>query len=252
MPRKPKARFVALTRLVHERYPELDDVVTAIEARRVLVDGVIATNPCARARRDAAVTIRPERDLRGTTKLRAALDAFGIDVADRVAVDIGASTGGFTGTLLDQGARRVYAVDVGHGQLLGSLRQNRRVVDLERTNLADLDRQRVPDIVDVMTIDLSYLSLARAVPQLERLAFAGDASLVALVKPMYELGLAAPPADTVTIAAAVAHGVGGIETAPWRVVDVIASPVRGGPGSIEHLVHARRRRDLSGQPRQRQ
>ena len=93
------------------------------------------------------------------------------------------------------GARRVYAVDVGHGQLLGSLRQDERVVVLERTNLAALERRLVPDEVEVATIDVSYVSLAVAVPQLGRLAYAHGADLLALVKPMFELGLGAPPTD---------------------------------------------------------
>jgi 23S rRNA (cytidine1920-2'-O)/16S rRNA (cytidine1409-2'-O)-methyltransferase len=240
-PANPKARFVALTRLIHDRYPALADAVAEIEARRVVVDGVVATNPRARARQDAAIKIRAHGALRGAAKLRAALDAFDVDVTDGVAVDVGASTGGFTSVLLDRGARRVYAVDVGHGQLLGHLRQDPRVVNLERTNLADLDRVIVPDIVDVVTIDVSYVPLAHAVPQLEPLALAGAASLIGLVKPMYELGLGTPPADAVTIAAAVAHAVAGIEAASWSVVDAVASPVRGGRGAVEHLVHARRR-----------
>jgi hypothetical protein len=121
--------------------------------------------------------------MRGGDKLRAALTTFSIDVDGRVALDVGAASGGFTKALLDGGARRVYAVDVGHGQLPGSLRQDDRVVVMERTNIADLDTERVPEPLDVVTLDLSYLSVASAVPQLGRLRFAGSASLVALINP---------------------------------------------------------------------
>jgi 23S rRNA (cytidine1920-2'-O)/16S rRNA (cytidine1409-2'-O)-methyltransferase len=113
--------------------------------------------------------------LRREVKLQAALDTFQLSVSGRVALDMGASTGGFTRVLLTAGAPRCYAVDVGHGQLLGSLRCDSRVVNLESTNLGDLDRRLVPEIIDVITMDLSYLSLASAVPQLDRIAIADNA-----------------------------------------------------------------------------
>src|SRR5579885_3286776 len=119
------------------------------------------------------------RELRGTIKLRAALAAFAVEVAGRVALDVGASTGGFTVALLEAGAARVYAVDAGFGQLLGRLRQDARVVNLERTNLAALE---LPEPIDLVTVDLSYLSIALAAPQLPRAP-----ELIALVKPMFEL-----------------------------------------------------------------
>jgi 23S rRNA (cytidine1920-2'-O)/16S rRNA (cytidine1409-2'-O)-methyltransferase len=102
--------------------------------------------------------------LRGEAKLRAALAAFGVRPAGRVALDLGAAAGGFTRVLLDAGAARVYAVDAGFGQLLGSLRQEPRVVVLERVNLGNLDCRRIPDAIELITIDLSYLSLSEAFP----------------------------------------------------------------------------------------
>jgi 23S rRNA (cytidine1920-2'-O)/16S rRNA (cytidine1409-2'-O)-methyltransferase len=105
-------------------------------------------------------------------------------------VDVGAAAGGFTRVLLRAGSTRVYAVDAGHGQLVGSLRADARVVNLEGVNLGEL---AVDEQVDFVTLDLSYLALADAIPQLERLRFADDARLVALVKPMFELHAASPP-----------------------------------------------------------
>jgi 23S rRNA (cytidine1920-2'-O)/16S rRNA (cytidine1409-2'-O)-methyltransferase len=184
--------------------------------------------------------VRPATPLRGSAKLEAALAEFAIEVDGRIALDAGAAAGGFTTTLLAAGAARVYAVDVGHGQLRGRLRQDPRVVVLERTNLAELDATVVPDAVDVITLDLSYLSLAGAVPQVERVPIAPGADLVALVKPMFELALAEPPQDPADIARAVDLACAAVSAGPWTVVATIESPVTGAHGAVEHLIHARR------------
>src|SRR5207302_2622448 len=157
------------------------------------VDGIVRTNPATLVRAGASISLREDVVLRGERKLEAALAAFALDVRGRVALDAGAAAGGFTRILLAAGARRVYAVDAGHGQLLGSLRQDPRVVNLEATNLGDLTRELVPDTIEVVTLDLSYLALADAVPQLEALRLDPQADAVALVKPQFELGLARPP-----------------------------------------------------------
>ena len=145
--------------------------------------------------------------------------------------------------LLERGARRVFALDAGFGQLRGSLRLDPRVVDLERTNLADAGRV-LPDIeIGLVTLDLSYVSLATAVPELEDVRYALGADLVGLVKPMYELGLAAPPEDPSTLDAALQHALRGIErTGSWRVRGSVRSPVVGRRGAREWLVHAHHRR----------
>jgi len=156
-------------------------------------------------------------------------------VRGRVALDAGAAAGGFTKVLLEAGARRVYAVEAGH-ELLGSLRQDPRVVNLEGTNLGELDRRLVPDPVEVVTLDLSYLPLADAVPQLDRVQIAPGADLGALV-PQFELGLAESPADGPILRAALERALAGIGAANWRVVASIRSPVRGACGAI---IHARR------------
>jgi 23S rRNA (cytidine1920-2'-O)/16S rRNA (cytidine1409-2'-O)-methyltransferase len=236
-----RVRFRGLVEQLRAVHPELEDPVDAIRAGRVLVDGRVLDNPGARVRADAAVVVRSNGNLRGEAKLSAAFAAFDFDVIGRVAVDAGAAAGGFTKVLLDRGAARVYAVDAGHGQLLGSLRQDPRVVNLEATNLGALTDVLVPDIVDVVTFDLSYLALSAAVPQLESLRLAGDADLIALVKPMFELALAEPPTDRTRLLGALARATDGIEAGPWKVVAQIASPVRGNHGAVEFLIHARRR-----------
>lgn len=144
--------------------------------------------------------------------------------------------------LLRAGALRVYAVDVGFGQLLGSLRLDPRVVNLERTNVAALDRLLVPDEVEVVTADLSYVPLSGAIAQLnERVGIAVDAELVALIKPQFELGRARPPTTAAELDAAVEAAAAGVERAGWTVRGTSESPVRGARGAIEFLLHAVRR-----------
>jgi 23S rRNA (cytidine1920-2'-O)/16S rRNA (cytidine1409-2'-O)-methyltransferase len=165
-----------------------------------------------------------------------------VDVSDRVCLDLGAAAGGFTRVLLDAGAARVYAVDVGFGQLLGSLRLDPRVVNLEATNVSRLDARLVPDTIELVTIDVSYLALAAAVAQLDRVTLDGNAELVGLVKPMFELRLPTAPVDPETVDAATERAVTGIESAGWQVLATMPSPVLGGRGAVEALVHARRSR----------
>jgi 23S rRNA (cytidine1920-2'-O)/16S rRNA (cytidine1409-2'-O)-methyltransferase len=181
-----------------------------------------------------------KKELRGSVKLRAALDAFGITVDRAICLDVGASTGGFTRVLLERGAARVYAVDAGHGQLLGSLRQDERVTNLEATNVGDLTVELVPDDIDVVTVDVSYLSLASAVAQLEPLRFAKDATLIGLVKPMFELRLDVAPTDDASLDRAVAEAVSTIENGGWTVISTIRSPVTGAKGAVEGFVSAQR------------
>lgn len=179
----------------------------------------------------------PIRELHGREKLAFALRRFGVDVTGRVVLDLGAAAGGFTTALLDAGAARVYAVDVGFGQLLGSLRQDERVVNLERTNLADA---RVTETVSAITMDLSYLSIAAAVPQVQ-IDLAPGADLVALVKPVFELQLPGLPGDPFgALVRAIITAAEGATAAGWTVVAAAGSPVRGHNGAVEGFLHARR------------
>lgn len=207
----------------------------------VHVDGLPATNPRSLVDAGASVRIVEERTLRGRVKLAAALSGFGVDATGAVALDAGAAAGGFVQALLEAGARRVYAVEAGFGQLLGSLAQDPRVVSLERTNVGTLDRSLVPDPLDLVSLDVGYLPLASAVPQLSVLEFAADAQLIGLVKPKDELGLGSLPEDAdAAVDAAVAHATEGIERAGWSVSATMRSPVTGSRGAVEAFVHARR------------
>jgi 23S rRNA (cytidine1920-2'-O)/16S rRNA (cytidine1409-2'-O)-methyltransferase len=205
----------------------------------VLVDGIPNRNPASLVGAGASLTLQRPVALRGEAKLRHALSAMSVAVAGRVALDVGAAAGGFTRVLLEAGAERVYAVDAGHGQLLGSLRQDPRVVTLERTNLGALTGELVPDVVEVVTMDLSYLPVARAAPQLEAVRLSPAAELVALVKPQHELGLGGP-ADDEQVAEAVDHATDGLAACGWTVVAATRSPVLGARGAVEWLVRAQR------------
>jgi 23S rRNA (cytidine1920-2'-O)/16S rRNA (cytidine1409-2'-O)-methyltransferase len=234
-----RRRFVNVVDRVRSARPDIEDPLRTIDQRLLVADGRIVTDPRSLVRWDAIITVRRNAPLRGEAKLRAALDAFAVHVADRICLDVGASAGGFTRVLLERGARRVYALDAGFGQLRGELRIDPRVVNLERTNVADAARS-VRDVeIDIVTLDLSYLSIAGTVPYLEGVRYRRGADLIALVKPMYELGLATPPDDDPTLGRALEHAIAGLEAGSWRVCESIRSPLLGSRGAIEWLVHAR-------------
>lgn len=239
MARKGRARLRKLVDVVAQAHPDLEAPGQAVMAGRVIVDGRVVDNPASLVRSDAAVRIRREPALRGEPKLAAALDSFDVPIAGRIALDLGAAAGGFTRVLLRAGAAKVYAVDAGFGQLVGSLRQNPRVVNLERTNISALDWKLVSEKVDVVTADLSYLALAQAVPQLHgRVRIADSGDLLALVKPQFELGLSSPPRAAGELKAALRLATRGVAGAGWTVQGTIESPVRGSRGAIEFLLHA--------------
>jgi 23S rRNA (cytidine1920-2'-O)/16S rRNA (cytidine1409-2'-O)-methyltransferase len=195
---------------------------------------------------DTAVALT-ERDpyvSRGGHKLAAALDAFAIDPTGRVCLDVGASTGGFTDVLLQRGASRIYAVDVGRGQLAESLRQDRRVVSMERTNARSLMATSLPQPIDLAVIDVSFISLDLVLGPIASTLRPGPvAPIVALVKPQFEAGRGRTDHGVVrdpaihrevlerVIERAQAIGLG--------ARDVIASPILGPEGNREFLLHLR-------------
>lgn len=188
-----------------------------------------------------AVAAGPEYVSRGAHKLVAALDAFGIDPAGRVALDVGASTGGFTDVLLRRGASRVYALDVGRGQLAASLRADPRVVSLERTNARDLGPGTLPEPVDLAVVDVSFISLGLVLGPVAGALRDGRGPIVALVKPQFEAGRAEAKGGVVRDPA-VHRAV--LRTVLARAAEiglgtrgVIASPIRGPEGNREFLVH---------------
>ena len=214
-----------------------------ILAGAVSVNGRRAVKPSEPVAPEATVSVRPALPYvsRGGSKLAHALDTFGIDVAGRVAIDVGAATGGFTDVLLQRGAARVYAVDVGYGQLDWRLRQDPRVVVLERTNIRYLEA--LPEQVDLAVIDVSFISLRLVLPVVRRL-LKRSGEVVALVKPQFEAGRAQvgkggvvrDPAVHAQVLRNVARYA---QEAGFVAVGLTASPLLGPAGNREFLMHLR-------------
>jgi 23S rRNA (cytidine1920-2'-O)/16S rRNA (cytidine1409-2'-O)-methyltransferase len=234
-----RAPFVALIDLLARHHVDVDSHV--ISSGRVLVNGRVISNVAARVREDSALRILPERRLRGDLKLSAALERLAVPVATRIALDVGASAGGFTTALLAAGARRVYALEAGVGQLVGRLRNDPRVVNLEGVNLGVMSRVTVPETVEVITMDLSYLALADAVPQLEAVDIDSEADLLALVKPTFELHRAALARSKLDVEAAVARAIGAIDSKDWDVQELCRAERTGRKGALEVFICAHRR-----------
>lgn len=177
---------------------------------------------------------------RGGHKLAAALDAFGIDPSGRVALDVGASTGGFTDVLLQRGASRVYALDVGRGQLADPLRRDPRVVSMERTNARTLTATTLPERVELIVIDVSFISLAKVLAPCASTLSQGGV-IVALVKPQFEAGKGRTDHGVVRDPAihreVLERIVGEAQGYGFGTRDVIASPILGPEGNREFLVH---------------
>ena len=225
---------------------------TRTKAQALILAGKVRVGDGDGARRDlkpgdrvdatVAVTLdQPEPYVgRGGYKLAAALDAFEIDPAGKVALDVGASTGGFTDVLLQRGARHVYALDVGRGQLAGSLRRDARVTSMERTNARTLTASTLPEPVDLAVIDVSFISLEKILGPVAA-TLAPRADIVALVKPQFEAGkgrtdrgvVRDPAIHSEVLARVTAHAA----TLGIGTRDVTASPIQGHDGNREFLVY---------------
>lgn len=211
---------------------------------KVLVGGMPATKAGSVIAADAAIELKGE-DIpyvsRGGLKLEAALDHFHIPLQDNVAMDVGASTGGFTDCMLQRGARKVYCVDVGYGQLAWKLRQDPRVTLIERTNIRFLERERIPDDIDIATIDVSFISLAKVVPKVLEFLKPGGA-IIALIKPQFEVGKGEVDKggivkDEAKRMKAVERVKGELEALGLEAVGVIPSPILGQKGNVEFLIY---------------
>jgi 23S rRNA (cytidine1920-2'-O)/16S rRNA (cytidine1409-2'-O)-methyltransferase len=226
--------------------PSRERARALVLAGQVTVDGQTVTKAGTAVDDAAAVAlIAPDHPYvgRGGLKLAHALDAFQIPVEGRECLDIGASTGGFTDVMLQRGAARVVALDVGHGQLDWKLRQDPRVIVLEHVNARTLTSDMLPAKVDLITIDVSFISLARIFPVVPPLMRPGG-DLVALVKPQFEAGRSEVRKGIVRSAAIHARVLdevtaAGAEVGLTRVAST-PSPITGQKGNVEFLVHFRR------------
>ncbi|HWN67909.1 MAG TPA: TlyA family RNA methyltransferase, partial [Haliangium sp.] len=215
-----------------------------ILAGGVEVDGMIVTKAGTKVASETPVALRAADHpyvSRGALKLIAGLDAFGLDPAGCVAIDVGASTGGFTDVLLRRGAARVYAIDVGYGQLAWSLRSDPRVVTLERENIRHLDPARIPEPCDLAVIDVSFISLTLVLGRVaELLGPPGGKNIVALIKPQFEAGKEHVGRGGVVRDEAARRGA--VEKVQrwasehgFEVGPVVESPIHGPAGNIEYV-----------------
>lgn len=220
----------------------------AVRAGLVLVDGEAAMKPSQMVGADARISVEGEVHpyvSRGGVKLAAALEAFAVDPRGKICLDLGASTGGFTDVLLRRGAAKVFAVDVGGGQLHPKISGDSRVVSLEKTHAKDLSRALVPIALDLVVCDVSFISLRKALPP--ALALCGaSAHVAALIKPQFELGPekvgkgGLVRASDEEMRALVDEIRRWFEDQGWRVIGATDSPILGGDGNREFLIAAAR------------
>ena len=215
------------------------------------VSGTPATTAARQVDAGEPIVVAPEESgdqfvSRGGTKLAGALDVFSVDVNGLRALDVGASTGGFTDCLLHRGAKHVFAIDVGRGQLAWTLRNDVRVTVMERTNVRELEAGAIDPPADLCVADLSFISLRTVAPNLLALTAVG-AEFVLLVKPQFEAGRAHVGKGGI-VRNPVVHGsvlrevIGAFDALGLGVRSLVTSPLRGADGNIEFFVHARRGR----------
>lgn len=215
----------------------------AIEAGLVSADGKLINKASETIAADAEIEASAAHPYvsRGGVKLAAALDHFNFDPKGRICLDVGSSTGGFTQVLLERGAQKVYAVDVGSGQLHETLRARPEVVSLEQTDIRTISFARLDPPPDLVVCDVSFISLKLVLPPALALANK-QAQLIALIKPQFEAGRAQLKKGIVRDAAvrdAVRADIAAlVASLSWRVIDVIPSPISGGDGNEEFLMGA--------------
>jgi 23S rRNA (cytidine1920-2'-O)/16S rRNA (cytidine1409-2'-O)-methyltransferase len=217
----------------------------AIEAGSVRVDGEAVAKSSEMVHEDAAIDAEAAHPWvgRGALKLAHALAHWLISPEDKIVLDIGASTGGFTQVCLAGGADRVYAVDVGRGQLHREVADDRRVINLEGLDARRLDATLIPEAPELIVCDASFIGLEKALPAALSLAAPG-ADLIALVKPQFEVGpervgKGGVVKDEAARQSALDGVRGFLEEAGWRVMGAVDSPVEGADGNREYLLHAR-------------
>jgi 23S rRNA (cytidine1920-2'-O)/16S rRNA (cytidine1409-2'-O)-methyltransferase len=218
-----------------------------ILAGKIMVDGKTADKPGTKIGVETSIRLQGGDQSyvsRGGIKLEGALHAFGVDPKDKVVMDVGASTGGFTDCVLQKGAGRVYAVDVGYGQLAWKLQQDARVVNLERRNVRYLKKEDVPEEVDLILIDTSFISIEKFLPQLLTFLKWGG-SLIGLIKPQFEVGKGEVGKGGVvkdaTLHQKVVNRISQFSrTLGLTILGVIESPLLGPKGNKEFFIHLRK------------
>jgi len=243
MPKKSRLDSLLVAR---DFFASREQAQRAIMAGEVRVGDHTITKSSELVAADVPVTIteRPQFASRGALKLAGALDFFHVDIRGKVAVDIGASTGGFTDCLLQRDAAKVYAVDVGHGQLAWKIRNDPRVIVLEKLNARFLSSAHIPELVDLCVIDVSFISLTLILPNAFQL-ITPDGMILALVKPQFELqrqdvGRGGIVRDPELHEKAQQKIVKFVESTGHRVVGLVPSPIAGADGNQEFFACLRK------------
>lgn len=232
-------RKIKLVDLLIQRgqFADPEEASRWIMARKVYVGGQPATHAGLLVKPDVIVLVRGRENRyvsRAAAKLECALDQFGISPHGLVVLDAGASVGGFTDCVIQRGAAKVYAVDAGFGQLRGKLASDPRVVNLERTNISDLTQHQLPSLIDLCVVDLSYLSLTKAVPILVRL-FVKPVLMICLIKPLFE-GVPQEHKNNVQeLRGALGRVSSSIQSLGLSLCRLVPSPIAGTSGTIEFL-----------------
>lgn len=217
-------------------------------AKTTIMSGIVYVN--GQKQEKPGTPVDPEADIevrgnalpyvsRGGFKLEKALKVFPVDPKDKVCIDCGASTGGFTDVLLKNGAKKVYAVDVGYGQLAWSLRTDERVVNMERCNVRYITEEQIPELLDMAVMDVSFISIQLVIPAVEKLLKDG-ADYICLIKPQFEAGreevgkkgVVRDPAVHVSV---VQKFLNFVEESPFTLMGLDFSPIKGPEGNIEYL-----------------
>lgn len=229
--------------IVHEIYPELSRtyIQSIIMQGKVSVDGQVCTKPGTILSIDTPIEVKDEKQKfvgRAGFKLEKALDHFEIDVKDLVVLDAGISTGGFSDCLFQRGAKRIYGVDVGYGQVHEKVSSNPKLILMERTNLRKLEN--LPEQVDLVTLDLSFISLLKVMPAVSNLVKKSSGKIITLIKPQFEaerkdISRGGIVKDEKVHEEVIEKIKVGMKEFGFDVVDVIESPILGGKGNKEFL-----------------
>lgn len=209
----------------------------------VLVDDKLITKPSFKVSDNVKITIMEELNYvsRGYLKLEKAVETFGIEIKDRIAVDVGASTGGFTDYMLKKGAKKVYAIDVGHGQLHESLRNNPKVVNMENTNFRYMDTSVFCENIGIVTVDVSFISLKYILPKIVEIS-RENTDIVVLIKPQFEagknnIGKKGIVKDKKVHLEVLNNFNSYCKQNNFSIINMDFSPIKGNEGNIEYLSH---------------
>jgi len=249
MPQNPQIKKERLDKLLVDKglVSSRERAKALIMKGKVFVDGKICTKPGTMVSSDRDIILKGEEIpyvSRGGLKLEAAIKYFNINLQDKIAMDVGASTGGFTDCMLKYGAKKIYCIDVGYGQLAWSIRSDPRVVVLERTNIRYLKREAIPDEIDIATVDVSFISLTKVLPRVyEFLKNGGE--VLSLVKPQFEVGPEEVGSggivrDEKKRLKAVQDIMNAAREIGFHVLGSFRSPVKGQKGNVEYFLYLKK------------